>query len=817
AAWGGGGGGGDGGGAPALTVNAGADQTVDPGQTVTLRALSSDPAATISWSIYSGQTLPLVDNGAEVTFESPDVICPTGIRLEAVATLGAARATDSVVVTTLPFTGAIGPDAGEDQRAIELNQVTLTTKYSIEPCNVQDVEWQQVSGPTGQVVYPSPNGGDIAVANVPDVAEPAAIEYQLVVTDVRGKSASDRVQVVVNPIDAVPLQSPIPNGGSAITSLGPRLFVGSLDAAYEVDPASGDVRSVAGNGLTGDNVDAFYLSDLDGLSGLSPAGDELIAVSGSGRIFGLDPDASGTGIARVVEQLGCCNYFEFSFSQGRLYTKLDSTVYLSPETTGEVATPLFSGGPTDGHLLADDRYVYLTSKPDSCDREFLDAYDPNSGQVTRIGDVPLAFPSCDPGGFSAQTADTLYWLAGSRIYQLDKDTLQYVLLADLGSPATRLVAASNALYARMQFAGESAELLRITLPAGSIESLGQIEALADIAVAGDQLYWATHPPNSRDGVLFRMLPDDSGEIVATVPEALLSDQGGLGDSLISAGDKMVMSGDGVLAIVDPDDGSFAKVRPVTGATVMRAKGNELLVASRTGNEGIGAIRTDLPVQQPREIYRFEPGGISSFDVDVDGDWIYFVEDELGSGSRVRRVGIESLVAETLFSGELLDLRDVHVDSDRLFFLCHTSCGLQEPSLVTMPATGGQPEFVFSPGPVQVLNGDYANGFAVLSYRNEGALGLGFAEIDLATLEFSPQLEVLPFDEARVVGGGGNFVIGGLPGSVVRAPVEGNGDPTDPQVVSRNGVRPSSGLRLDSIHADDVAMYFWWNGLWRVLN
>ena len=79
AACGGGGGGGDGGGAPALTVNAGADQTVDPGQTVTLRALSSDPAATISWSIYSGQTLPLVDNGAEVTFESPDVICPTGI------------------------------------------------------------------------------------------------------------------------------------------------------------------------------------------------------------------------------------------------------------------------------------------------------------------------------------------------------------------------------------------------------------------------------------------------------------------------------------------------------------------------------------------------------------------------------------------------------------------------------------------------------------------------------------------------------------------------------------------------------------------
>ena len=477
------------------------------------------------------------------------------------------------MVTTLPFTGAIGPDAGEDQRAIELNQVTLTTKYSIEPCNVQDVEWQQVSGPTGQVVYPSPNGGDIAVANVPDVAEPAAIEYQLVVTDVRGKSASDRVQVVVNPIDAVPLQSPIPNGGSAITSLGPRLFVGSLDAAYEVDPASGDVRSVAGNGLTGDNVDAFYLSDLDGLSGLSPAGDELIAVSGSGRIFGLDPDASGTGIARVVEQLGCCNYFEFSFSQGRLYTKLDSTVYLSPETTGEVATPLFSGGPTDGHLLADDRYVYLTSKPDSCDREFLDAYDPNSGQVTRIGDVPLAFPSCDPGGFSAQTADALLarWIKDLSARQGHATVRAARGIGQSGNPAGGGQQRTLCAYAIRRRVGRTAA----DHPAGRQHRVPRTDRGPGRYRRGRRsaLYGRPTRPTAATASFFGCCQTNSGEIVATVPEALLSDQGGLGDSLISAGDKMVMSGDGVLAIVDPDDGSFAKVRPVTGATVMRAKGN----------------------------------------------------------------------------------------------------------------------------------------------------------------------------------------------------------------------------------------------------
>ena len=209
------------------TANAGVDQSVFSGATVTLTGTCSDTDGTIAscvWTQTAGPAVTLSGSGSTVSFTAPSVTATTTLSFQLTATdNGGAKGSDLMNVT-VNAVGNVPPtaNAGSDQTVTSGNLVSMSGSGTDTDGTIASYAWTQTAGPA---VTLSGASSATATFTAPTVTTATTLTFQLTVTDNGGASATDSVNVTVNSIlctDTYPLitvpgilgggQSPSVNG-----------------------------------------------------------------------------------------------------------------------------------------------------------------------------------------------------------------------------------------------------------------------------------------------------------------------------------------------------------------------------------------------------------------------------------------------------------------------------------------------------------------------------------------------------------------------------------------------------------------------------
>ncbi len=259
------------------TANAGADQTVDEGDTVTLDGSgSSDPegeALTYAWSQTSGETVTL----SNATTASPSFTAPTQLAADAALVFSLtvtdarnlASTADTVTITVTAGTNdAPTANAGADQTVAEGDTVTLDGSGSSDPENeTLTYAWTQTSGET-VTLSNAATASPTFTAPTQLVAD-AALVFSLTVTDARNAaSTADTVTITVT---AGTNDKPTANAGADQTVAEGASV--TLDGSGSSDP-EGETLTYAWSQTSGETVS---LSDSTAASPTFTAPTQLTA------------------------------------------------------------------------------------------------------------------------------------------------------------------------------------------------------------------------------------------------------------------------------------------------------------------------------------------------------------------------------------------------------------------------------------------------------------------------------------------------------------------------------------------------------------
>ncbi len=168
-----------------ITADAGADQSVQQGQQVTLDGSASINATTFAWTQTSGPAVTLTNaNKAVATFSAPTGAATLGFQLVASGTGGSS--TDDILVTVEPVTAPVA-DAGPDQTGVLVgNTVLLDAGGST---GAATFAWTQVSGTHADLTNPNTARASFTM---PTTAAPLVFK---VTVNGPGGTASDQVSI----------------------------------------------------------------------------------------------------------------------------------------------------------------------------------------------------------------------------------------------------------------------------------------------------------------------------------------------------------------------------------------------------------------------------------------------------------------------------------------------------------------------------------------------------------------------------------------------------------------------------------------------
>ncbi|MFL5358742.1 PKD domain-containing protein [Archangium sp.] len=193
-------------------ADAGPDQTVTAGESVTLAGSGTDVDGTIvsyAWAQVSGPAVTLSGaTTATATFSAPVVSAPVslGFTLRVTDDRGAS-ATAPVTVTVQPIPNEPPTvDAGANQSVLSGTPVTLVGSATDPDGTVVAFLWTQMAGPPVTLLDASTA---TARFTAPAVSANTVLTFQLTATDDQGASASDPVSITV-----VPNQLPVVKAGA---------------------------------------------------------------------------------------------------------------------------------------------------------------------------------------------------------------------------------------------------------------------------------------------------------------------------------------------------------------------------------------------------------------------------------------------------------------------------------------------------------------------------------------------------------------------------------------------------------------------------
>ena len=194
------------------TANAGDDQTVTEGDTVTLDATASSDAddgdsLTYQWTQESPDTpiITLSDSTATLpTFDAPEVDTTTDFIFKVTVSDTIDAATDTVTITVNNIlTSANNPPiarAGVDQTVTEGATITLdaTTSSDADDGDSLTYQWTQES-PGTSIITLSDSTATQPTFTAPEVDTTTVFTFMLTITDDHGSVASDNVIIKIHP------------------------------------------------------------------------------------------------------------------------------------------------------------------------------------------------------------------------------------------------------------------------------------------------------------------------------------------------------------------------------------------------------------------------------------------------------------------------------------------------------------------------------------------------------------------------------------------------------------------------------------------
>jgi hypothetical protein len=192
-------------------ADAGPDQTVDEGQTVTLSGLNSidvdDGIAAFQWRQIQGIQVDLNSpSEPETTFTAPNVdTSGTALVFElSVTDYSGATTVDSCIVNVTWVNEPPIADVGVDQTVIEGAQVLLDASNSTDSDDgIASYRWRQINGP---VVALSSANSAAPTFVAPDVASAgASLTFEVTVTDAGGLQDTDTCLINVTWVNTPPV------------------------------------------------------------------------------------------------------------------------------------------------------------------------------------------------------------------------------------------------------------------------------------------------------------------------------------------------------------------------------------------------------------------------------------------------------------------------------------------------------------------------------------------------------------------------------------------------------------------------------------
>ena len=186
----------------APTANAGEDQTVGEGATVTLSGSGTDPEnedLTYAWSQTSGTTMTLSGgNTATATFTAPSSLTANATLVFQLTVTDARNesGTDSVTITVTASNLSPMANAGSDQTVNEGDSVTLSGSGMDSDGTVSTYAWRQSSG-TPSVTLSNDNTDTASFTAPSQLAADASLVFELTVTDDDNATHTDSVTITV--------------------------------------------------------------------------------------------------------------------------------------------------------------------------------------------------------------------------------------------------------------------------------------------------------------------------------------------------------------------------------------------------------------------------------------------------------------------------------------------------------------------------------------------------------------------------------------------------------------------------------------------
>jgi len=179
------------------TANAGSDQLVLTGASVSLSGSGTDADGTIAslaWTQTAGSAVTLTGaSSATPTFTAPASAEALEFRLTVTDNGGLARNDTVTVNVNAPPVAAAGPD----QTVITATNVSLSGSGTDANGTIASYAWTQTGGTAVTL-----SGASTATPSFTAPATAGALEFQLTVTDNQGASQSDLVAVMVNALAA---------------------------------------------------------------------------------------------------------------------------------------------------------------------------------------------------------------------------------------------------------------------------------------------------------------------------------------------------------------------------------------------------------------------------------------------------------------------------------------------------------------------------------------------------------------------------------------------------------------------------------------
>ena len=192
------------------TVHAGADQTVEALTKVTLEGEANDVDGDIveyRWQQTAGKVVELSDpQRLSTTFHAPLVSETTELAFQlSVTDDDGANASDTVTITVTPVRNH-NPTvhAGADQTVEALTKVTLEGEANDVDGDIVQYRWQQTAGKAVELSDPQRLS---TTFHAPLVSETTELAFQLSVTDDDDATASDSINITVNAVRSVKLNT----------------------------------------------------------------------------------------------------------------------------------------------------------------------------------------------------------------------------------------------------------------------------------------------------------------------------------------------------------------------------------------------------------------------------------------------------------------------------------------------------------------------------------------------------------------------------------------------------------------------------------